>query len=140
MSLPKISKTQKHGDLLQYDGYCYQRVTKNPNKDGSIGWRCQHLRTKYGCKATCTTNNGVITRLPKVGHICPRVEDVDLAILEAQREILENIKTAPASNRPKNVFDSVLSKTVKNMDLPGGYDEKLASKIPVSIFSKNNTF
>ena len=134
MSLSKIFKTQKYGDLLQFDGYCYHRVSKSENKGGSIGWRCQYLRTNYGCKATCTTKNGVVTRHTKVVHTCPRATEVDIAIHSAKRGILEHIKTAPTSSHPKNVFDSVLGETVKNMHLPDGYYEQLAAKMPVRYF------
>ena len=49
MSLFKMSTTQKNGDLFQHDGYSHQRVSNKINKDGSVGWRCKHLRNNFGC-------------------------------------------------------------------------------------------
>ena len=49
MSLSKMSTTQKNGYLFQHDGYSHQRVSNKINKDGSVGWRCKHLRNNFGC-------------------------------------------------------------------------------------------
>ena len=106
MSLFKMSTTQKNGYLFQHDGYSHQRVSNKINKDGSVGWRCKNLRNNFGCKATCTTMEGKITRFTKVEHKCQREEGVDIVFHNAKRDILDYIKKAPTNSHPNNVFDN----------------------------------
>ena len=117
----KISTTERNGELLQHGGYSYTRYTTKDSKKGSINWRCQHSRDRFGCKATCSTLGNTLTRVTKVTH--------DLALHDAKRNILKYISDAPTCNH-KNVFNTELSKAVKDLDLENGYEE-LALKLPI---------
>ena len=71
----KFSTTERNGQLLQHDGYSYIRYTTKEHKNGSINWRCQHSRDKFGCKATCSTSGDTITRYTKVAHTKERAKN-----------------------------------------------------------------
>ena len=76
------------------------QYTKVDNKKGSVNWRCQHSRDKYGCKATCTTVGGLITIFTKGEHTCPKIDEFDLALHDAKRSILKYITEAPTTSHP----------------------------------------
>ena len=126
----KFSTTERNGELLQYDGYSYIRYSAKENKKGTINWRCQHSRDKFGCKATCSTSGDTITRYTKVAHTCPKKNDLCVALYDAKRKILKCISDAPTSCNTKNVFNTELIKTVNGLDLENGYDE-IAPQLPV---------
>ena len=135
MSLSKIimTTTERNGQMLDHDGQTYLRYSSTSNKDGSIGWRCQHSRGNHGCKASCTTKGDIIIRHSKVVHSCQKLDELDIVFHQAKRDMLEYIKKAPTTSHPKNVFTAEISKTVKGLDLPDGYDKNIATKLPVSL-------
>ena len=60
----EISKSERGGDVLRYEGHDY--VIKRKNADGSVSWRCRMVN-KFRCRSTITTN-GEHVRIPPTVH------------------------------------------------------------------------
>lgn len=114
----EIILSKYENELLLYKNYLFEKIRKQPNKDGSISWRCINCRPGSRCNSTCRTQAYKFVNVPSQHNNEP-INEYEIAYKRATATTKKRAREDLEVKVPK-IYRDEMDKAVKAVSISTG--------------------